>query len=510
VSAADLKAVRGYAAGTELDHFVWWARTFLVQSQDRWAGRPLQLEPWQRRVMAEALAVDEYGLPYWQSVALVVSRKNGKTAVLAAYALYRLLNDEGSPEILLAAASDRQAGRLFDAVVAYVRQNQELAAQVHLRDYVGEIARVDGGGKILRMANDPATLHGYSPSVVVADELHAWTKPSHRRAWAALTSSGGARELRRQVFTISTAGEAHERETSILGQLIDGNEAVGELETRPGLTISRNRQARVLCFNYSAPTRDPRDVRAMKLANPASWITKDYLRRQAANPELTDGEVLQLHGCVWASGVGAWIPVEAWDGCLEPGIASEAGAYVVAGVDIGLVDDSSAVACCWWLDDDRVAVDAKVWAARPDSAADVHVPGGVINLELIEDHLRELHDRYRLLVVYDPRYFERSAALLAGEGLTVAPLHQSSAQMADALEEWHQAVLAGRIAHPGNPVLTTHALQTQAVRTDRGWKVSKMAQHRKIDAHVAAVMAHYTLLRNPGRSVYDERGMLAV
>ena len=38
----------------------------------------------------------------------------------------------------------------------------------------------------------------------------------------------------------------------------------------------------------------------MKLANPASWITRDYLRRQAENPELTDAQVLQLHGCVWA------------------------------------------------------------------------------------------------------------------------------------------------------------------------------------------------------------------
>ena len=39
----------------------------------------------------------------------------------------------------------------------------------------------------------------------------------------------------------------------------------------------------------------------MKLANPASWITEQYLRRQAENPELTDAQVLQLHGCVWAA-----------------------------------------------------------------------------------------------------------------------------------------------------------------------------------------------------------------
>ena len=509
MSRSDVAAVRQYATGTELDHFAWWAETFLVQSQDRWAGTPLRLEAWQRRFMAEALAVDEAGLPYWQSIALIVSRKNGKTAMLAAYALYRLLNDQGAPEILLAAASDKQAGRVFDAVVAYVRQNAELAAQVHVRSYMGEIARVDGGGKILRMANDPATLHGYNPSVVVADELHAWTKPSHRRAWAALTSSGGARELRRQVFTISTAGEAHERETSILGRLVDGNESEGSVETRPGLTVSRNHAARVLVFNYSAPTKDPHDVAAMKLANPASWITRDYLRRQASNPELTAGEVLQLHGCVWATGVGAWISADAWQACEVRGVMPELGAYVVAGVDIGLKNDSTAVAVAWELDDGRIAVDAKVWAARPDTIAHEHVPGGVIDLEAIEDHLRGLNAQYRLRVAYDTRFFERSAALLDREGLLLAELAQNSQAMADAYEEWWQAVLAGRVAHPANPVLTSHVLETAAERTDRGWRVSKMRQHRKIDAHVAAIMAHYTLLRN-ARSVYDERGVIAI
>ena len=249
----------------------------------------------------------------------------------------------------------------------------------------------------------------------------------------------------------------------------------------------------------------------MKLANPSSWITKEYLGRQAANPELMDGEILQLHGGVWAASAGAWITPEAWAACLEPGVAPEEGQDIVAGVDIGLVDDSSAVAIAWELEDGRIAVDAHVWSARPDTVADVHVRGGVIDLELVEDYLRELHRRYRLTVsAYDRRFFERSAALLSNEGLTLAPLEQSSKAMADAYEEWHQAVLGARVAHPDNATLDSHVLSTAAERTDRGWKVSRMRQNRKIDAHVAAVMAHYTLLRNPTSSVYDTRGLIVI
>ena len=39
----------------------------------------------------EALAFDESGWPLWRSVVLICPRKNGKTALLAALSLYRLL-----------------------------------------------------------------------------------------------------------------------------------------------------------------------------------------------------------------------------------------------------------------------------------------------------------------------------------------------------------------------------------------------------------------------------------
>jgi phage terminase large subunit-like protein len=115
---------RSYAVGTEAKHFGQFAREQLIQSEDHWENKPLLLEPWQRRMLGEALAYDEHGQPVWRSVVMIAPRKNGKTALLAAVALYRLLTDEGRPEILLAASSDRQAGRLFDACAPYVRRTR--------------------------------------------------------------------------------------------------------------------------------------------------------------------------------------------------------------------------------------------------------------------------------------------------------------------------------------------------------------------------------------------------
>ena len=39
------RAWRTYAAGSEVDHFAKFCREHLIQSEDRWEGKPLLLEP---------------------------------------------------------------------------------------------------------------------------------------------------------------------------------------------------------------------------------------------------------------------------------------------------------------------------------------------------------------------------------------------------------------------------------------------------------------------------------
>lgn len=485
------RALKGYAAATRGEHFSWWCETYLRQSIDEWNGLPLALEEWQRDFFDEALAVDEHEAPCWRSVALVVPRKNGKTASLAALALYELLEGDGSPEILLAASSDKQAGRLFDAVCAYARMAPELLDRLVIRAYIGEIARADGGGRILRMSSDANRLHGYNPSLVIVDELHAWTTPGLRRAWAAFTTAGGARK-RSQTFTITTAGEAHLREASILGRLIDGNEQRGEVERRtPALTISRNAQARTLVFNYSAPTLDPDDVDAMKLANPASWISRDYLERQAANPELTRAEVLQLHGCVWADSKDVWVGADAWS-ALGDGVGVAGGRVVAVGIDGSRNHDTTAVA---WasVDGDRVDVGVRVFSARRDAPHHELCPGGKISYAAVEEFAASLFGRFSVTdAAYDPRYMDRSAELLEERlGAAIVPVEPQSKQMRDALAAFHRGVVEGRVRHDGDVVLAQHLAWTRAEQDERGWVVKKRKHSHPIDAVIAVSLAYW-------------------
>jgi phage terminase large subunit-like protein len=485
-----MSALSQYAYGTVADDFREFCHEHCTQSIDVWDGEPLDLEDWQFQHFEEALACDEKEIPYWGSVVIVLPRKNGKTTLLAAYALYCLLSTEGQPEILLCAASDKQAGRLFQAVLSFIRKDPWLAQRVVIREWQGEISRIDGGGKILRMSSSPETLHGYNPSLVICDEVAQWMTPSLRRAWAALTTAGGARQLT-QVFTITVAGMAHEREDGILGRLLDGNERMGDVEQRTqALRISRNHDARTLVFNWSAPTVERDDTAAIKLANPASWVSEEYLRRQAKNPELTDADYLQLHGCVWSVADDVWLMPPQWDALEDDLSPLRRGDLVALGFDGSRFLDSTVLAACRLSDGFVSVLDA--WE-RPEGAAG---RGWEVPAIEVESAIEDAFDRFRVVRLYpDPPYWQSEIQGWAhkyGDKVVIPWATARMRAMSAAVERFRTDAIAREFKHDGNPMLRTHVLSAHMRKTRTGFWIEKASAHSpdKIDAAIAAVLAY--------------------
>jgi hypothetical protein len=487
-----------YAAATRADHFAWWCAEHCVQSVGQFAGRPLELEPWQVEMMGEALAEDAADDSYWVTVALVIPKKNGKTSMLAAFGLYHLLEDEAAPEILLAAATDKQAGRLFDTAVRFVRSDPWLSARLVVREHEGQIARADGFGSLYRVSADSGAAAGYGPSLVVADELADWTTPRRRRTWGNIATAGQMVREQVYVFVISTAGEPAERVDGILGQLIDRNELDGETErVHPALTISRNHPGRTLVYNYDARTHDLGDMTALKAANPASWISEEKLAELAANPSLTPGRFLQLHGCVWVAAEAGYLDLETWQG-----LATEAELEPGDEIAVGFRGaDSCALVACRRRDNLLVTLD--VWE---QTGAGIDF----VAVEDVDDAVRAAIIGYRVASIYVSATAEWQTTAqewrneLGRKRVVDVDIARPSPKTAAITQRFKADAVTGRFRHDGDRRLARHMMSAQVARTRNLPYLVGDTRGGSIAAALAAVLAwEANVLADPGADDSD-------
>jgi len=515
-------AIEREIIGTDGGDFADFCHDYLQHSIGRFAGKVFDLEDWQRAIFDEALEYYADGTPAWTMVVLVLPRKNGKTQILAAYALWRLLVDDGMPEILLAASSDKQAGRLFEACVAYIRGNPALDDLLIIREHDGEIVRVDGGGIIRRMASDPKRIHGYNPSLVICDEVAQWTTPLLRSAWDALITGDGARESA-QVFAITTPGEAHTRATGILGRLIDRTAQSGETELDGVKSTTRSKVSKTIVYQWSAPwpAANPKPLRdahaalvlaealgdterieiaqrefdiasgimlpAWKQANPASWITEEYLIGKALGA-LPEASVLQLHAGVWAEGEDQWLTADAWaigqrHSELQPGDV------ITLGFDGSRVSDATALIACRLRD--GLIAPIRVWEC-PEGAAGRfwNVPRKEVDAAVAWAF--ETYDVTRMYADPPDWRSEIDTWALQWPRRVIEFPTSGDMRMGAAVERFTTDLAAGELGHTNDPTLTRHIGNAIRSKNRHGYRITKPAKlsERKIDAAVAAVIAY--------------------
>ncbi len=479
---------KAYGDATRGPAFARWAAEHCVQSDDRFADLPLELEWWQRDIASEVLAEREDPesgwVSYWHTAALIIPKGNGKSSLLAALALYELVETGGSPEVLLCAATDAQAGRLFESAVRFVKRDPWLSARLVIREHVGHIVRVDGLGTLRRVSGD-ALAAGYNPSVVIADELSDWNTPRRRSTWADLVSAGKIKRDQARVIIISTAGEPHERADGILGRILDANERDGQLE-RPhrALTISRDHASRTLVYSYCAHTEDPLDTDAIRAANPASWIATRKLAELAKSPALTAGRYLQLHACCWVSSTGAFLTLEEWRSLERPAAYLEPGEEVTLGFRGG--GGSWALMACRRSDGTLFTL----------AAEDPDLPGGDPH-DNVDRALQHAVAAWRVGAVFasaSPQW----CSLVDDWGREIGRkrvvdhrVEQPGPRTAAMIERFAADARAGLVGHDGDPILAAHMLAAQLATSERGhvYLAADAQQQAPIAAALAAVLA---------------------
>ena len=148
---------------------------YLKQSKGVWNGKPLKLELFQKAFI-EALFgfVDkETGLRKYRKAILFVARKNGKSVLASAIAIYMTIADkEGGAEVYSVATKKDQSKIVWEEAKKMIKKTPVLAKR--FRCLIGGIYYDKGDAVFRALASDSNSLDGLNAHLVIADEVHAW------------------------------------------------------------------------------------------------------------------------------------------------------------------------------------------------------------------------------------------------------------------------------------------------------------------------------------------------
>ena len=436
-------------------------------------GDPFELEGFQWRML----------LDYFAGVIetlVLLSKKNGKTTLLAALALYHLVTTRDA-ECVIGAASRDQAGILFKQAHGFVRRSPGLAQHVDPKPGYREIRRKSDAGVIRVLAADVDTADGVIPTLALVDELHR-----HRDAGLYGVFRDGLGPRDGQMLTISTAGD---NEMGALGVLRAAARhlplVVTELDGR--YVYARSGDDSFAMHEWALKDDDDTDdMELVKLVNPLSSQTVAKLRRRHDSPSMLPWQWLRFACGVWAAGEAWWMIADVWRD-NESAEALQAGDRITLGFDGARYGDATALVGCR-LEDGLVEL-LNVWEAPSTPAPpDWEVPGGEVDAAVAT-----AMERFKVVRGYfDPPLWQSEIdkwSLEFGE-TAVMRFWTARTRMMHAVERFRTDNVAGAVPHVPNAVLDKHVLNAQAKEVRGGYWLTRRSEREKIDAAVATVLAY--------------------
>jgi phage terminase large subunit-like protein len=488
------------AAGMRVCEFI---ETYCRQSKGKWGGEPLKLLAWQRDFLMRLFGWKRPdGNRRFARAYLEVAKKNGKSTLISAIALYLLIADgEPGPEIYLNAVDREQARIVFDESAKMVRAHPELEELLDIIDSRHRIVFAESNGLIRCNSSDAPSKDGLNPHGIIFDELHR--QPNFDLV-NIFEHADSAREQPLWV-DITTAGED---ESGPWFERRDYCEKVNRGEL-PDTTV--------LGVIYRAdPDDDIDDPATWAKANPSLGQTvslerfKLRLADAKENPRKL-AEFLRLRLNIVSKADTIFIQAEDWKACDSPRLdpATLVGTPCYLGADLSRTTDLTAVVALWgdqesgfdmaaWfylpLDNvkaltrrDRVPYDA--WIREKWITA---TPGSIIDYAYVRRDINALaaaHDIRTILC--DPYNATQLLTELRDEdGLPVAEIRQGFLSLSAPTKELERLVKGRKLRHGGNPVMRWMIGNAVAEQDAAGnLKLSKRKSRLKIDGPAALVNA---------------------
>ncbi len=497
----------------------------LKHTKGRWHGENFKLLPWQEEIITQVFGtVKENGFRQYNTCYCEIPKKNGKSELAAAIALYLTCGDnEWAAEVYGCASDRQQASIVFDVAVDMVDQCPALKKRIKPIMSVKRLVYQPTNSYYQVLSAEAYTKHGLNVHGVIFDELHS--QPT-RELFDVMTKGSGDARTQPLYFLITTAGTDR---TSICYE---------QHQKAEDILAGRKVDPTFYPVIYGLPDDAPWDTEdSWYRANPSLGYTIDIDKVRSAcqsakeNPA-EENIFRQLRLNQWVKQSTRWMPMDKWDACaFEVNEDELVGRDCYAGLDLSSTSDITSLVLCFPPRDEneRYIILPFCWIPEENLKLRVrrdHVPydtwektghlltteGNVIHYNYIENFIEELGKKYHILEIgYDRWGATQLSQDLDDMGFTVVPFGQGYKDMSPPTKELMKLVLEEKIAHGGHPVLRW-MMDNVYVRQDPAGniKMDKEKSTEKIDAAVATVMALDRAIRNQGstESIYDTRGLL--
>lgn len=502
------------------------------------AGEPFRLMEWQEGPIREFYGtMGENGRRQYRYLYLEIPKKNGKTGLAAALGLYHTFADgERNGEVYCVAADKENAAICFEAALNMLRACPALMKRAKIVESLRIIRDTASGTKFKVLSSEAYSKHGYKPSCVIFDELHA---QPNRELWDIMTFGAGAARLQPVWIVLTTAGNDPDRQS--IGWEIH-EKAQGILDARAG-DAGKEDNPYWLPVIYGYQGEDIWNEENWMRANPAirygHSVTLDDVRQEAMDARGSESAErlfrwLRLNQWIALKDVG-WLPLTLWDETAwtpEGGDVRRAlaGQKCYLGLDLSSTTDLTALTAIFPPEGARKWWAALFWAWMPrgtvleaekrdkasysawaDKGFLTMTEGGAVDYTAVHELISGLRRAFKVQGLgVDPWNSRMLTQELMAEGLEVVEIPQTIAGMSPAMKDMELLLRRGQMRHENSPA-GRWCFGNVRCATDgnENLKPMKNRSRGRIDIAVSwiiAVAMARTKMDMTKISVYEERG----
>ena len=412
------------------------------------------------------------GDPVARNVLDARTKKQGKSALAAAVALYMATRQQGAEVVIAATDVDQAKDRVLRAV-KYACEHGPLNAYAKVYK---DVVEMSNGATIKAIPSDWKGAAGGNYNAVIFDELHSWTFEGQRRLWDELVIPPTVKAgVRWGASYAGWAGESHLLE-ELWARALAG-------VRRSDLPIYFNPEASLLAFI---------DTGEESWRMP--WMTAEYITQTRTSERPNTFKRLWLNE--WVSGEGDFLPEGTWAECLDTTLRAlnDEKLPMILGIDAATSNDHAGIVGTIW-NESTGTVDVKLVREYIPKKSFLRSGKPTIDLTAtIGAEVARLHAAGQIdRIVCDPFQLHVLLVEWQKQGIRVEEFPQTSRRV-ESDTSLLNTVISRQLRHYGDKDLTQHINNCATIDGPRGLRIAKRSGSMKIDLAVCLSMSAWGAL----------------